>query len=65
MGIPPMQTHLEAVSKPLEFASRDDFAHLSRVRDLEPSVAKACRRLLEGALPASLRAALAGSRLTN
>ena len=58
MTPPPMQRHLEAVSRPLEFASRDDFAHLSRVRDLEPSVAKACRRLLEGGLPASLRAAL-------
>ena len=59
MATPPIQSRLEAVSKPLEFASRDDFAHLGRVRDLEPSVAKACRRLLEGALPASLRAALA------
>ncbi len=51
MATPHIQSRLEAVSKPLEFASRDDFAHLGRVRDLEASVAKACRRLLEGALP--------------
>jgi len=58
MVVPPLQGRLEAVSKPLAFAARDDFAHLERIRDLEPSVARACRRLLESGLPGSLRAAL-------
>ena len=34
----PFQAAIEALLKPLEFAARDDFAHLERVRVLERSV---------------------------
>ncbi len=55
MPASPLESRLDAIVKPLAFAAADDFSHLQRVRDLEPSVAKACRRLLESPAPALLR----------
>jgi ATP-dependent DNA helicase RecG len=53
-----LQTRLEVVVRPLRFAAGDGFAHLDRVRDLEASVARACRSVLSGAVPAPVRAQL-------
>ena len=55
MPASPLESRLDAIVKPLAFAAADDFSHLQRVRDLEPSVAKACHRLLESPAPALLR----------
>jgi ATP-dependent DNA helicase RecG len=55
MSTSPLQSRLDAVIKPLAFAAADDFAHLDRVRDLDGSVAGACRRLLESPVPGPLR----------
>ncbi len=54
----PFQTAIEAVLKPLEFAARDDFAHIDRVADLEATVVDAARRALLLAIPPDGRAAL-------
>ncbi len=51
----PFQTAVEAVLKPLEFAARDDFAQLERVRNLEASVADAARRADTLAIPRDAR----------
>jgi ATP-dependent DNA helicase RecG len=48
-----------AVTKPLEFAAHDDFAHVDRLVDLEAGVVKACRRVLEMPAPRALKVALA------
>jgi ATP-dependent DNA helicase RecG len=49
---------LAAVLRPLEFAARDDFAHLERVRDLERSVRIAAETAQRAALPRELRKVL-------
>ena len=54
----PVQSRLDAVLKPLQFAAGDDFARLPRVHDLDGAVARACRRALEVPAPAPLREAL-------
>jgi ATP-dependent DNA helicase RecG len=54
----PVEVGLAALSAPLAFAARDDFAHIDRVRGLEASVSHACRRLLDTSLPADLAAVL-------
>ena len=59
MAASPFQSAIEAVRKPLEFAARDDFAFIERVRDLEPAVATAARRAHDLAIPGDARAALA------
>jgi len=51
----PFQAAIQAVLKPLEFAARDDFAHLERVRDLERSVLAAARRAAALAVPHDVR----------
>ncbi|MFQ5416347.1 MAG: ATP-dependent DNA helicase RecG [Myxococcota bacterium] len=43
------------MAKPLEFAARDDFVHMGRIRDLEKSVAGAARAALELAIPSDAR----------
>jgi ATP-dependent DNA helicase RecG len=53
---------VEAVARPLEFAARDDFEHLDRVRDLESTVAGAARRALELAIPRDLAQVLREAR---
>ena len=58
MGSSPLQRALEVLHRPLAFASRDDFAALARLRDLDTSVVQACRKLLELAIPRDLRAEL-------
>jgi len=51
----PFQAAIEALLKPLEFAARDDFAHLERVRDLERSVLAAAQRAASLAVPHDAR----------
>ena len=51
----PFAAALEAVTGPLEFAARDDFAHAGRVRDLEGTVARAARRASGLALPPEVK----------
>ena len=47
----PFQAALDAVLRPLEFAARDAFAHLGRVKDLEHTVARAAARARALAIP--------------
>ncbi|MCG8587902.1 MAG: ATP-dependent DNA helicase RecG [Proteobacteria bacterium] len=54
----PYQTAMAALVRPLEFAARDDFAQLDRVRDLEATVREALARLRALALPEDARRAL-------
>ena len=58
MGASPFQSAIEAALKPLEFAARDDFAHLGRVQDLEAAVAGAATRALTLAIPRDVRRVL-------
>jgi hypothetical protein len=58
----PGEQAIEAALKPLEFAARNDFAHLERVRDLEAAVASAAERGLELSIPRDLTAALRAVR---
>jgi ATP-dependent DNA helicase RecG len=51
VGLSPFQTAIEAVLKPLEFAARNDFTHIDRVRDLEATVAATTSQALELAIP--------------
>jgi ATP-dependent DNA helicase RecG len=53
--VSPFQTAIEAVLKPLEFAARDDFAHIDRVQDLSATVAAACARAQGLAIPKDAR----------
>ena len=50
----PLQDALDALVRPLEFAARDDFAHVLRVRGLTRTVVAACQRARELALPPDL-----------
>ena len=58
MGVSPFQLAIEATLKPLEFAARDDFAHLGRVQELEAAVAGAAARALALAIPRDVRRVL-------
>jgi len=55
----PFQSALEALLAPLEFAARDDFAALSRVRGLEANVREAAARAGVLAIPPDARERLA------
>ena len=59
-GASPFAAALEAVRRPLEFAARDGFAHLGRVRELEASVHAAASRAAALAIPGDAARALAG-----
>jgi ATP-dependent DNA helicase RecG len=54
----PALAAIEAIARPLEFAARDAFAHLDRVRDLERTVSTAAARGLELAIPRELERCL-------
>lgn len=60
MAPSPFQRALDAVLRPLEFAAQDDFAHASRLRDLEGSVRSAAERAAALAIPRDARACLTG-----
>jgi ATP-dependent DNA helicase RecG len=53
--VSPFQTAIEALVQPLEFAARDDFAHIDRVRDLEATVVAAIGRACDLAIPKDAR----------
>ncbi len=50
-----LQASIEALCRPLEFAARDDFAQMERVRNLAGAVQAACESLLEYRIPIDLR----------
>ena len=58
MPASPFQLALEALLRPLEFAARDDFAALERVRNLAGSVTGATREVATLAVPADVRKTL-------
>ena len=58
MGESSFQSAIVAVLRPLEFAARDDFAKLDRVRDLERTVVIAAQRAAALAIPAEAKQAL-------
>ena len=58
----PFQAALESVTRPLEFAARDNFAGAGRVRNLESTLAEACRKAGELAVPQDVRACLEAIR---
>ena len=58
----PGQVAIEAVARPLEFAARDDFAHVDRVKDLEKSVSESARVAAEAAIPKPAKDALRAVR---
>ena len=51
MGESSFQSAIAAALRPLEFAARDDFAKLERVRDLERTVSVAIERAASLAIP--------------
>ncbi len=55
MPASPFQVAVENLMRPLEFAAREDFAGLGRVRNLGESVARAARAASELAIPADGR----------
>ena len=63
MGVSPFEIALAAVLRPLEFAARDDFAHLDRVQGLAETVGAAAGRARELAIPKGARDALAKAAL--
>ena len=58
MGESSFQSAIAAVLRPLEFAARDDFAKLDRVRDLDRTVAAAAQRAAALAIPSDARNSL-------
>ncbi|HEY5657079.1 MAG TPA: DEAD/DEAH box helicase, partial [Myxococcota bacterium] len=62
MASSPGERAVEAVFRPLEFAARDEFAHLDRVRDLGPAVTAAAERGLALSIPRDLASALRAVR---
>jgi len=56
----PFQVAIEALLRPLEFAARDDFAQLGRVRNLPESVREGARRAADLSVPADARERLEG-----
>ena len=59
VGDSPFQSMIAAVLRPLDFAARDDFAKLDRVRDLERTVSAAAERAAALAIPRDAKDALA------
>jgi ATP-dependent DNA helicase RecG len=55
MAASPFQSVLHALLRPLEFAARDDFAHVGRVRNLGGAVAETARRAAALAVPPDAR----------
>ena len=55
MAVSPFQSAIEAVLKPLEFAARDDFSHIERVRNLAAGVVAAGERATALAIPRDVR----------
>jgi len=56
--VSPFETALAGVLRPLEFAARDEFAHLERVQGLAATVVAAAERARELAIPKDARDAL-------
>ncbi|HEM46598.1 MAG TPA: DEAD/DEAH box helicase, partial [Alphaproteobacteria bacterium] len=52
---PDLPGRLAALMRPLDFAARDDYAHLDRVRALDETVRRACEALGRLAIPKDLR----------
>jgi ATP-dependent DNA helicase RecG len=63
VGESPFEEAVAAVLRPLEFAARDGFARLDRIRELPQTVADAVGRALGLAIPSDAREALAKTRL--
>ena len=55
MAASPFQAALEALLRPLEFAARDDYAALERVRDLGPSVVGGARAVVALSVPREIK----------
>ncbi|MBW2420679.1 MAG: ATP-dependent DNA helicase RecG [Deltaproteobacteria bacterium] len=55
MAVSPFRGALQALTAPLDFASRDDFAHAGRLPELEQSVSRACSLAKALAIPADLK----------
>jgi len=55
MAVSPFRSALEALIAPLDFAARDDFAHVERLPDLEQAVRRACERGKALAIPSDLK----------
>jgi ATP-dependent DNA helicase RecG len=55
VGESSFQSAIVAVLRPLEFAARDDFAKLERVRDLERTVSRAAQRAAALAIPSAAK----------
>lgn len=53
-----LQRHLDHLERPLRYATRQHFAHLAKLRDLEPYVQHHIHALQELALPQEFQAAL-------
>src|SRR5438105_8667537 len=53
-----LQTHLDHLEKPLRYATRQNFAHLARLRDLEAYVQHHVQALQALPLPAALHVLL-------
>ena len=53
-----LRTHLSRLDKPLQYAARNDFANLSKLRDLEPFVQHQLQALQSRPLPAAMPALL-------
>src|SRR5574341_2658258 len=53
-----LQTHLDQLEKPLRYATRQNFAHLARLRDLEAYVQHQVQALQALPLPAALHTLL-------
>ena len=49
-----LQTHLDQLEKPLRYATRQNFAHLAKLRDLEAYVQHHVQALQASPLPAGL-----------
>ncbi len=60
MGASPFQSAMLEVLRPLEFAAQDDYARLSRIRDLPRTVAIGLQRICEMSIPPDLKQSLAG-----
>ena len=58
----PFQAALQSVTRPLEFAARDHFAGAGRVRNLESTLADACRKVGELSVPQDVRECLEAIR---
>ena len=53
-----LQTHLDQLEKPLRYATRQNFAHLAKLRDLEAYVQHHVQALQVLPLPAALHTLL-------